>query len=350
MSGVRGSPAVAARGVLAAALGVVGLLPFRAIAAQDTAAVMIVETAVHLRSRPTERSRSRGVLAVGDTLRLVTPDSLRRDFLHVVTASGDTGWVAFPFVGRGGEREPLEAVAPLAEPPTAALAVRVIGLDAPRTAVDPAWPKPRLRRSTFVGEGGAECDADGATGSDWRTNIRKNRADAPLESYAVALEALLDLPFGTGGLATDREQWTDAQAAAIAEYEGIPVTVTGFLAALRPQARNKESTNCQLTGEANTDWHVALAPSYRSPEYLAVVVEPTPRFKARHATWTPGRLREWVGDRRQRADSVRVTGYLFYDPSHANHLRRYRVSMWEVHPVTRIEVFRRGAWADLDDL
>jgi hypothetical protein len=47
---------------------------------------------------------------------------------------------------------------------------------------------------------------------------------------------------------------------------------------------------------------------------------------------------------------VRVTGFLFYDPSHANHLRKFRVSMWEVHPVTRIEVFRRGVWVDLDDL
>jgi hypothetical protein len=42
--------------------------------------------------------------------------------------------------------------------------------------------------------------------------------------------------------------------------------------------------------------------------------------------------------------------YVFYDPDHANHLRRYRATMWELHPVTRIEVFRAGAWVDLDDM
>ena len=55
---------------------------------------------------------------------------------------------------------------------------------------------------------------------------------------------------------------------------------------------------------------------------------------------------------------VRVTGFLLLDPVHPNHIRGhcvtdcgtkhfFRATSWEVHPVTRIEVFRNGSWAEL---
>ena len=36
------------------------------------------------------------------------------------------------------------------------------------------------------------------------------------------------------------------------------------------------------------------------------------------------------------------------DPEHRNHLGRYRSTLWEIHPITKIEVFTNGKWVDLD--
>ena len=38
------------------------------------------------------------------------------------------------------------------------------------------------------------------------------------------------------------------------------------------------------------------------------------------------------------------------DPEHMNHMHKYRQTLWEIHPVTRIEVFVKGTgWMELDD-
>jgi hypothetical protein len=39
-----------------------------------------------------------------------------------------------------------------------------------------------------------------------------------------------------------------------------------------------------------------------------------------------------------------------FDPFHRNHLGTFRKTLWEVHPITKIEVWQDDAWVDLDDL
>jgi hypothetical protein len=58
----------------------------------------------------------------------------------------------------------------------------------------------------------------------------------------------------------------------------------------------------------------------------------------------PSTLSPLVGKK----DSVRVSGYLLLDPVHKNHLNKYRQTLWEVHPIHRIEIFQNGVWKDLD--
>jgi hypothetical protein len=130
----------------------------------------------------------------------------------------------------------------------------------------------------------------------------------------------------------------------------MPVTVTGFIVKIKPQGGSQEDTNCRFTGEPNTDWHVAFAGTSNGIEKNSVVIETTPRFKERHPAWIRATLRDFEADRRTTSDSVRVTGYLFYDPSHANHLKTLRISMWEIHPITKIEVFLGGVWTNIDDI
>jgi hypothetical protein len=47
---------------------------------------------------------------------------------------------------------------------------------------------------------------------------------------------------------------------------------------------------------------------------------------------------------------VRISGWLMFDPAHPNHLGRYRSTLWEVHPITKIDVFDGSEWEELDDI
>jgi hypothetical protein len=308
---------------------------------QGQADVVFTDTRVNLRRDPSTERAPRRVLAALERLTILADSSPRNGFLPVRSSRGELGWVAEDFVST------TEAAAP------AVRALRIIGLDAPADELSPDWERQPLGRSTLYRiPSGAVCGARGAQGGDAETFLLKNRNDYPTVSYAVTFDALEGLPFEHGGLARDRPQWSEAAKAEIGRYEGLALTVTGFLAAVKPQGRYQrgEQTNCGFTGEDNTDWHVALTRSYRGHEADALVVEPTPRFKRRHPNWRADLLRPWTGSERQRRDSVRITGFLFYDPDHANHLGRYRRTMWELHPVARIELFENGAWIDLDSL
>ncbi len=76
------------------------------------------------------------------------------------------------------------------------------------------------------------------------------------------------------------------------------------------------------------------------------MVETTPRMRASHPKWTPKALAPWVNEDAQ----VRISGWVLIDPEHRNHLNKYRSTLWEIHPITKIEVFKDGTWVDRDDL
>ncbi len=76
----------------------------------------------------------------------------------------------------------------------------------------------------------------------------------------------------------------------------------------------------------------------------AIVVESTPGIRKHHPEWTPTALKPRVDS----ADPVRISGWLMMDPAHRNHLGKYRATLWEIHPITRIEVFKDGAWSELN--
>ena len=55
-----------------------------------------------------------------------------------------------------------------------------------------------------------------------------------------------------------------------------------------------------------------------------------------------------LGDWLNSDKPVRISGWLLLDPEHRNHLGKYRSTLWEIHPITRIEVMKDGSWVDLD--
>ena len=38
------------------------------------------------------------------------------------------------------------------------------------------------------------------------------------------------------------------------------------------------------------------------------------------------------------------------DPDHRNHLNRFRSTLWEIHPITKIEVWKDNQWVDVDTM
>jgi hypothetical protein len=91
---------------------------------------------------------------------------------------------------------------------------------------------------------------------------------------------------------------------------------------------------------------MAIVESPGQGEAEAVVVEPTPRVRFNQPRRTVGRLSPWLDSN----DPVRISGWLMFDPSHRNHLGRYRKTLWEIHPVMQIDVWLNGAWVNVDSL
>jgi hypothetical protein len=217
---------------------------------------------------------------------------------------------------------------------------------APASAIDPAWPKPAPVSGNWRSPvRDSVCPAVG-DGGDTTTNRRKNRTDLPTSYRLVTFDAIGDLEY-PATRSTMRTAWPAETLAVVARYEGVAVTVVGWLVAIRPQTGGSgESTNCHMKRAAEVDWHMALVEGPGEGETEAVVIEPTPRIRVDHPKWTPARLNPWLDSH----DPVRVSGWLMFDPSHRNHLGRYRKTLWEIHPVTRIEVWQGDAWVDVDDL
>lgn len=312
-------------------------------------------TRLNLRPTPDTLHTPLRVLSRSAELLAIAPDS-EQGFYHVVAlkpSRRDTGWVAARYV----------RVLPTAHVAMAAPEVGPVieGFDAPAASISADWEKEPIRHSTWKGtdhDTAYSCPFKGLKGNDDpETNERKNRVDVPTRYHAVQFAAIADsatMPWPKG---RTRPVWDQTakgradRASMVTPFEGAAITVTGFIRVIRPQSGNSESTNCGAHGEANTDWHVALVGEFAAPESLAMVVEPTPRMKKLHqGKWTRAKLAgyENPGDN---ADSVRISGFLMLDPEHMNHMHKYRQTLWEIHPVTRIEVFVKGTgWVELDDL
>jgi len=76
----------------------------------------------------------------------------------------------------------------------------------------------------------------------------------------------------------------------------------------------------------------------------AIVVETTPRVRPNHK-WTTALLAPYVNKPKQ----VRVSGWLLYDFQHLDVVGTDRATVWEVHPITRIEVQDgQGNWVNIE--
>ena len=321
----------------------------------------VTTTWVYLRRSPSNTGAKLRTLNAGDSLAARTVTS-SPGWVPVRTGDGKAGWVGAAYVRAIGDSSATNNPTGTTTS-TGGIASRI----------DPTWAKPALQFSTITMQGGAiSCGLHG-DGSDDGTNSHKNRADVPVAPHAVTLDAIRALPDTALWRFTNRQHWTAADSALVLPYEGIPVTIEGYLEIVKPQSgpapapgkKVGESPNCHSWAERDTDWHMALVADPSEPEERAVVIEPTPRTKRANPNWTVQAaqaiaIRKTPSAPRNEAGAlrVRVTGWMLLDPVHPAHIRGhctgsctttsfYRATLWEVHPVTRIEVFRNGSWVDL---
>jgi len=191
---------------------------------------------------------------------------------------------------------------------------------------------------------GEEFEGCGEAGHepDHGLNRRKNRVDEgtyqPTDWNVIA-----QLPWPHEVGYRFRSVWTKAEALEVAKYEGAAVSVEGFVVAHRLAV--PEPTNCYFTAHAHRDYHLVLAQMPEVHPRHTIVTELTPRIRARHPRWTLERL-----DSLQRSGArVRVSGWLMLDQMHPEHVGKNRITLWEVHPVMRIEWQNSSlAWVSLD--
>ena len=291
----------------------------------------VVKRNTYLRQGPSTSDKIIILLKSGDELELIEPEATH-NYYHVRAGDGDEGFAYAKnvTVKEAPEKIRAELAAPSGQP------AKEISKD---------WEKPTPKKTTFHGQG-RNCPWNGDN-SDPGTFINKNRADTAeadgILYHDVTWSAIAQLKFPDAKPL--RINWTADQIAEITPFEGEAVRTTGYLVAYKPQSGGKgEGTNCHLSVPSDTDTHMALVDDVGEAEKTSVVIEFTPRFLKAHPNWKRSVLSSWINSE----DPVRISGWLMFDPDHRNHLNRFRSTLWEIHPITKIEVRKDNQWVDVD--
>jgi hypothetical protein len=317
-----------------------------------SAQTAVVERKTNLRKDPSAKHAPVATLLPDDKLTIVDTAGAP-DYLHVKTEEGQVGFVYKNFVQVAA---PPPATTP-ASTHGAATAATTTSTTTPAAAggsggiadaIDPSWDKPAPVAKPFAGSEGT-C-AETGDGGDTATNLRKNRIDALPAVHNVTWSAINSLAYPAAK--PSRLNWTPAQLAQIKSFEGAPLRVVGYLShQVKVETEGKgESTNCHFTQAQDVDWHIYLTQEPNQPISKAVIIETTPRIRAGH-NWDPEQLRKWVNQDKP----VRISGFLMLDPEHRDVVGTQRGTVWEIHPVMKIEVCNsssctEGDWKDIETI
>jgi len=304
------------------------LLPLL-LAAADTA---LVQTKTNLRKNPSAQVAPIRVLLPDEELTVLDTTSSPL-YLKVKTEDKKTGWGLKKAVEILPDPSGTAPAAPTIPPPSSGV-------------ISGSWPKPDPLDVEFNGSEGA-CSGTG-DGGDTATNARKNRTD-PLPAFNdVPWSAIASLAYPAAP--PSRANWTTTQLATIKPFEGVAIRTTGFLTHTTSveNTGSGESTNCHFHADDDVDWHIYLQGSPGDTMDKAVIVETTPRIRKLHQ-WDPTVLNKSVNT----GNPIRVTGFLMLDPEHRNQVGKFRGTVWEIHPITNIEICNAQScsnedWVPLD--
>jgi hypothetical protein len=305
-----------------------------------TSQIAVVTRNVNLRPDPSTNGTPLAKLTPPTPLQLLDPGPTN-SFLHV-KVNDQSGWVWSKNVrvqqSPGGGGTPPEGT--------------------PASAISSDWDKPAPQSASFESDEGT-CGETG-DGGDSDTNRRKNRTDLPSSYHLVTWDAINTLDYAKGA-PKSRAAWTQSQLATITPFEGAAITVEGYLYKVKVESSSinaksgGESTNCHARLANDVDWHMPLTANVGEEQDLAIIVETTPRVRRQHPRWTTAQLKPWTAHVGSKANAsynqqkVRISGWLMLDPEHKDMIDEgLRSTLWEIHPITKVEVWDNGAWVDLD--
>jgi hypothetical protein len=178
-------------------------------------------------------------------------------------------------------------------------------------------------------------------GGDAELNKQKNRLSPPATVEDVAPSQIVAIKDGILLEAGKRHRasWNSDARGYLSQMEGRGMRVTGYIIA----AKESGPESCNGYIDSLRDYHIWIGDSASANKSSSLVVEVTPRWKEVYPEW---RLRTFTALARQHA-RVRVTGWLMWDEEHASEIEHSRASCWEVHPITKFEVWSGGQWREL---
>jgi len=159
---------------------------------------------------------------------------------------------------------------------------------------------------------------------------QKNRVEVPPQYEPMTFKEFLALP-------TLSTSYTDAEWGLVRAQSERAVNIEGHIAEVRQVYDGPMYGKGPWAG----DLHVHLREQPQSqcfppgPRGNQIVTEVTPHFQPPKTGWSEKTLRD-LCDRQVR---VRLSGLLMHDYPHLDGVGRWRNSPWEIHPVTKIEVW-----------
>jgi Lamin Tail Domain len=177
-------------------------------------------------------------------------------------------------------------------------------------------------------------------GGDPVLNTLKNRIDEG-QWQTTTISALLTLTWPKSIEQRPRSRWSSTDEEAIAQHEGTPIQVEGYLVSAKKQG--PESCNCHSVEDV--DFHIWITDDPNKDRTQSVVIEVTPRVTFVHPNWTLARLSTIAKNH----EKVRISGWLMVDPEHPDQIGKTRGTVWEIHPVMQIETQILGSWTPLDN-
>lgn len=193
------------------------------------------------------------------------------------------------------------------------------------------------------------------SGGDPQLNKLKNRVDDG-SFQAVDFNVISGLPI-PAGTHQHRIKWSTSAKNTVANFEGTPISIEGFLAVVNnakpgQPANNQgareegpESCNCHNDTSTFHDFHVWLLPPPGDVSRTnAIVVEITPPVRAKRQNWNLAKLTQIA----QNKQKVRISGWLLFDQEHPEQIGKTRATLWEIHPIIKIEVESNGAFTTLN--
>lgn len=191
----------------------------------------------------------------------------------------------------------------------------------------------------------ASCPPEG-DGGDTILNRLKNRETAPSVYTDITVDQFLNEFTPNLNAPKYRSKFSKDQNTYVKPREQKSIALIGYI--LGAKQSGPESCNCH--DPERRDFHVWIGAKKPGTKEEAtamraesVVVEPTPAGQEGHNNWRLRTLKKLASQ----GAKVRISGWAMYDPEHPDQLKKTRGTLWEVHPIFKIEVWNKGAWQEL---